>query len=174
MAQKGRYWMDSETGDRYLVLEEGKVTDVAPGQLDLRVLSFARNDLRLPEPEFRKRKSTRINSKSIGRTTRHRQYGIRRGIAMASVAGYQCHHPGLAGDSPIALGARVKAGVSGSCSGSWSTFFMAICYTCAAPGSSGGVLPTYIGMWWVHVVFLIIGFIWIRRQGRFPVRANSA
>ena len=56
VAQKGRYWMDSDTGDRYLVLEDGKVTDVAPGQLDLRVLSFARNDLRLPEPEFRKTK----------------------------------------------------------------------------------------------------------------------
>ena len=64
VAQKGRYWMDPETGDRYLVLEDGKVTDVAPGQLDLRVLSFARNDLRLPEPEFRKRKNAKINSVS--------------------------------------------------------------------------------------------------------------
>jgi len=64
VAQKGRYWMDSSTGDRYLVLEDGKVTDVAPGQLDVRVLSFARNDLRLPEPEFRKRKKAKINSVS--------------------------------------------------------------------------------------------------------------
>jgi len=63
VAQKGYYWMDSETSDRYLILEKGKVVDVAPGQLDLRVLSFARNDLRLPEPESRKRKKTKLDAK---------------------------------------------------------------------------------------------------------------
>jgi lipopolysaccharide export system permease protein len=63
VSKTGRYWMDSDTGDRYLVLEDGKVTDLAPGQLDVRVLGFARNDLRLPEPEFRKRKKAKINSK---------------------------------------------------------------------------------------------------------------
>ena len=36
VAQKGRYWMDVDTGDRYLVLEDGNVVDVAPGQLDIR------------------------------------------------------------------------------------------------------------------------------------------
>ena len=36
-----------------------------------------------------------------------------------------------------------------------------------------GILPTYIGMWWVHLVFLIISFAWVRRQGRFPVKAKS-
>ena len=36
-----------------------------------------------------------------------------------------------------------------------------------------GVLPASIGMWWVHVVFLIISFAWIRRQGRFPIKVSS-
>ena len=32
---------------------------------------------------------------------------------------------------------------------------------------TGGVLPAWIGMWWVHLLFLTISFVWIRRQGRF-------
>lgn len=35
-----------------------------------------------------------------------------------------------------------------------------------------GILPTYIGMWWVHIVFFVISFIWVRHQGRFPVKAT--
>ena len=36
-----------------------------------------------------------------------------------------------------------------------------------------GSLPAYIGMWWVHLVFLVISFVWIHRQGRFPVKAKA-
>lgn len=173
VAQKGRYWMDSETGDRYLVLEEGKVTDVAPGQLDLRVLSFARNDLRLPEPEFRKRKSTRINSKSTAELLDTR--------SMESVAELQWRlSPAISviilgllaiplshSDPREGRGGRIVLGIL------VYILYGNLLYLCRT-WITGGVLPTYIGMWWVHAVFLIIGFIWIRRQGRFPVRANSA
>ncbi len=30
---------------------------------------------------------------------------------------------------------------------------------------AGGQLPAYIGMWSVHIVFLVICFVWVRRQG---------
>ena len=30
-----------------------------------------------------------------------------------------------------------------------------------------GLLPAYIGLWWVHIFFIVITFVWIRRQGRF-------
>jgi len=38
---------------------------------------------------------------------------------------------------------------------------------------AGGQLPAYIGMWSVHIVFLLISFVWVRRQGRFPVKVKS-
>jgi len=28
-------------------------------------------------------------------------------------------------------------------------------------------------MWWVHMVFLLISFIWVRQQGRFRVKAAT-
>jgi len=37
-----------------------------------------------------------------------------------------------------------------------------------------GFLPASIGMWWIHVLFLIISFVWIRQQGRFPVRLEKS
>ncbi len=37
-----------------------------------------------------------------------------------------------------------------------------------------GFLPTSIGLWWVHILFLIISFFWIQRQGRLPVKVTLA
>ncbi len=36
-----------------------------------------------------------------------------------------------------------------------------------------GVLPASIGMWWVHILFLVISFWWIRRQGRFRAKNGN-
>ena len=29
-----------------------------------------------------------------------------------------------------------------------------------------GVLPSFLGMWWVHVLVLVVALFWLRRQGR--------
>jgi len=172
VAQKGRYWMDDDTGDRYLILEQGRVTDIAPGQLDLRVLNFVRNDLRLPEPEFRKRKKIKLDSKSSSE--------LLKDGSQASIAELQWRvSPAITvivlGLLAIPLahsepregrGVRVVLGILvyllyGNLlylSRSWVT---------------EGLLPAYIGMWAVHAAFLIISFVWVRRQGRFPVKVNS-
>ena len=173
VAQKGRYWMDTETGDRYLVLEDGKVTDVAPGQLDLRVLSFARNDLRLPEPEFRKRKNARINSVSSAKLLEDGN--------MESIAELQWRlSPAI---SVIVLGLlAIPLAHSEPREGRGFRIVLGILiyilygnmlYLCRT-WVIEGTLPTYIGMWWVHLVFLIISFAWVRRQGRFPVKVNQS
>ena len=171
VAQKGRYWMDADTGDRYLVLEDGKVTDIAPGQLDLRVLSFARNDLRLPEPEFRKRKNAKINSipsmalfkngdvESIAEL----QWRLSPAISVI-ILGFLAIP--LAHSEPReGRGVRIVLGIL------VYILYGNLLYLCRS-WVIDGVLPPYIGMWWVHLVFLFISFLWIRRQGRFPVKAN--
>lgn len=170
VAQKGRYWMDEATGDRYLVLEDGKVTDIAPGQLDLRVLSFARNDLRLPEPEFRKRKNSDINSipsaelliKGDVESMAELQWRLSPAISVI-VLGLLAIP--LAHSEPReGRGVRVVLGIL------VYILYGNLLYLCRS-WVIEGTIPTYIGMWWVHAIFLIISFLWIRRQGRFPVKA---
>lgn len=171
VAQKGRYWMDSESGDRYLVLENGKVTDVAPGQLDIRVLSFARNDLRLPEPEFRKRKKTKINSKSSlelfndGGVESVAELQWRISPAISVIILGLLAIPLSHSQPREGRGIRIVLGIL------VYLLYGNLLYLCRS-WMIEGVLPTYIGMWWIHIIFLVISFVWIRQQGRFPIKAN--
>ena len=55
VAEKGYYWLDREQGMRYLTLENGQVTEGATNALDFRVMTFSRNDLRLPQQESRRK-----------------------------------------------------------------------------------------------------------------------
>lgn len=50
VAQSGEYWLDPETHERFLTLEDGEVLERRAEGLDVRRLRFVRNDLRLPEP----------------------------------------------------------------------------------------------------------------------------
>ena len=173
VADKGRYWMDADTGDRYLILEDGKVVDVAPGQLDIRVLNFARNDLRLPEPEFRKRKKSRIKSRSSeellddGSAESIAELQWRISPAISAIILGLLAIP-LAHSSPReGRGVRIVLGIL------IYIIYGDMLYLCRS-WVAAGTLPTYIGMWWVHAVFLVISFIWVGQQGRFPVKVKSS
>jgi lipopolysaccharide export system permease protein len=173
VAQSGRYWMDEDSGDRYLSLENGKVVDLAPGQLDLRVLSFARNDLRLPEPEIRKRKKIKLDAVPTTELLSERD--------AASIAEFQWRlTPAITvivlGLLAIPLahsepregrGVRVVLGIL------IYLFYANLLFLCRS-WVADGVLPAYIGMWWVHILFLVISFVWVRQQGRFRVKAAEA
>ncbi len=169
VAQKGSYWMDTGTGDRYLVLENGKVTDVAPGQLDLRVLSFARNDLRLPEPEFRKRKNIGLDAKPSSELLRESnkesvaelQWRLSPAITVL-VLGLLAIP--LAHSEPReGRGARIILGIL------VYLLYGNLVYL-SRSWVADGILPTYIGMWWIHLLFFVFSFVWIRRQGRFRAK----
>jgi len=166
VAHKGRYWMDEATGDRYLVLEEGKVTDVAPGKLDVRVLSFARNDLRLPEPEFRKRKGAKIDSVAsaellaTGDNESIAELQWRLSPAITLVVLGLLAIPLAHSEPREGRGFRVVLGIL------VYILYGNLLYL-SRTWVIEGVLPTWVGMWWVHLLFLCISFVWIRRQGRF-------
>jgi lipopolysaccharide export system permease protein len=171
VAQEGRYWMDSATGDRYLILEDGNIVDVAPGQLDLRTLNFARNDLRLPEPEFRKRKKAKINSKSSldllgdGNPESTAELQWRLSPAITVIVLCLLAIPLSHSEPREGRGVRTVLGIL------IYLLYGNLLYLCRS-WVTAGVLPTFIGLWWVHAVFLIIAFIWIRRQGRFRPRIS--
>lgn len=172
VAQKGRYWMDSDTGDRYLILEQGKVTDIAPGQLDLRILSFARNDLRLPEPEFRKRKKTRTNSipsaelLNTGNLEAIAELQWRLSPAITVIVLGLLAIPLSHSEPREGRGIRIVLGIL------IYLLYGNLLYL-SRSWVADGQLPAYIGMWSVHIVFLVISFVWVWRQGRFPVKAKS-
>ena len=172
VAKKGRYWMDADTGDRYLILEEGKVTDVAPGQLDLRVLSFARNDLRLPEPEFRKRKKTRIDTQPTlelfrdGATESIAELQWRLSPAISVIILGLLAIPLAHSEPREGRGIRIILGIL------VYLLYGNMIYLCRS-WVADGHLPAYIGIWWVHIVFLAFSFVWMRQQGRFPVKMKS-
>ena len=173
VAKQGRYFMDDETGDRYLILEEGKVTDVAPGELDLRVLSFARNDLRLPEPEFRKREKARTNSIpsaelfTLGTPESIAELQWRISPAITVIILGLLAIPLAHSEPREGRGVRVILGIL------IYLLYGNLLYLCRS-WISEGLLPTSIGMWWVHAIFLVISFMWVRRQGRFPIRAEQS
>lgn len=172
VAQKGRYWMDVDSGDRYLILEDGKVTDVAPGQLDLKVLNFARNDLRLPEPEFRKKKNVKVDSTSSlvllneggAESIAELQWRVSPAISVIILGLLAIP---LAHSEPReGRGIRVILGIL-------TYLLYGNLIFLSRSWVSEGYIPTYIGLWWVHLVFLVFSFVWVRRQGRFVSKANS-
>jgi lipopolysaccharide export system permease protein len=172
VSKKGRYWMDIDSGDRYLVLEEGKVVDVAPGQLDMRVLSFARNDLRLPEPEFRKRKKPKINAESSmslllkGDSASIAEIQWRLSPAISVIILGLLAIPLSHSEPREGRGTRIVMGIL------VYLLYGNLLYLCRS-WMIEGALPTWLGMWWVHLIFLVISFAWVRRQGRFRVKAVS-
>jgi len=169
VAQRGSYWMDQETGDRYLILEEGRVTDIAPGQLDLRILDFARNDLRLPEPEFRKRKKTTLDAKPSsdllgeGNAESVAELQWRLSPAIMVVVLGLLAIPLAHSEPREGRGVRIILGIL------VYLLYGNMIYLCRSWVTDGHV-PTYIGLWWVHLLFLAFSFTWIRRQGRFRTR----
>jgi len=172
VAQSGRYWMDEQSGDHYLILEHGKVVDVAPGQLDLRVLNFARNDLRLPKPEVRKKKKIKLNAKpsaellNQGDVASIAEIQWRLTPAISIIVLGLLAIPLAHSEPREGRGVRIILGIL------VYLFYANLLYLCRS-WIAEGVLPVYIGMWWVHAVFLIISFVWVRQQGRFKVRATA-
>ena len=170
VASKGRYWVDGDTGDHFLILEDGKITDILPGQLNFRILNFARNDLRLPQPEVRQRKKTRLDatpsmdllkddSLSSAAELQWRLAPAITAIVLGLLALPLSHSQPREG-----RGVRVVLGFL-----VYLLYGNAL-YLCKS-WIADGVLPAFIGMWWVHLLFLVISFVWIRQQGRFRVRS---
>jgi len=169
VAKRGTYWMDGETGDRFLILEEGNVTEYAAGQLDMRVLNFARNDLRLPEPESRKSKGNKVRSKSSlellneggAESVAELQWRLAPAISVIvlGLLAIPLSHsqPRESRGSRIVLGILIYLLYGNS-------LYLVRTWI------GEGILPVAFGMWWVHIAFLVISFVWIRQQGRMPVR----
>ena len=167
-AETGYYWLDPETGSRYLTLENGQIIEGGPAALDYRIMRFSRNDLRLPDLRERVR-SEPLEAKGSAALLFSREPAEaaemqwRLSPALATIVLGLLAIP-LAHSAPReGRGGRAVLGL-----------FLYASYanvlTMCRSWLAGGVIPPLVGMWWVHLLLLIVALVWLRRQGRMVGR----
>jgi lipopolysaccharide export system permease protein len=163
-AREGAYWVDAESGNRFLTLTDGQVTDGRPNGRDLRVLRFDRNDLQLPDPPRRARKAglesaplADLLSTQGGEAQAELQWRLSPAIAVLvlGLLAIPLSHsaPREGRGARVALGVLIYAIYANllNLSRSWV---------------ASDALPPLIGMWWVHGIALLLAVLWLQRQGR--------
>ena len=163
-AETGYYWLDEKTGNRYLTLENGQITEGGTDSLDFRIMEFARNDLRLPDFEQRG-DSDSIEARRTGallfsgdpEEVAELQWRLSPAIA-AIVLGLLAIP--LSHSAPReGRGGRALLGIL------VYTVYANVLYMCRNWLIKGD-LPAFPGMWWVHALVLIAALVWLHRQGR--------
>lgn len=164
IAQRGEYWMDTASGQRYLTLEDGQIIDSVPGQLDVRQLEFERNDFRLPEQE-RRREQARVETLPspdlLRRGDTEAQAEVQWRVAPAvSVLLLGLLAIPLAHSEPReSRGGRIVIGMLSY------ALYANMLYLSRAWLAEGS-LPPAIGLWWVHALVLLSSMLLLRRQGQ--------
>jgi lipopolysaccharide export system permease protein len=167
-AEKGYYWLDKNTGNRYLTLENGQITEGGIDSLDFGIMNFSRNDLKLPEPE---RRSTDISQEAVSsakillsndpKDAAEIQWRLSPALA-AIVLGLLAiplsHSAPREGRGGRALLGILAYSVYANVLYMWRNWL------------SEGVIPVFLGMWWVHLMVLLVALVWLRRQGRMVGR----
>lgn len=163
-AEKGYYWLDRESGSRYLTLENGQITEGGEAALDFGIMRFARNDLKLPEPENRikpaaleARGSFEIFADDSPESIAEMQWRVSPAIA-AVVLGLLAIP--LAHSAPReGRGGRALLGILAY------TIYANVLYMCRNWVAKGEI-SAFPGLWWVHLLVLIVALLWLQRQGR--------
>jgi lipopolysaccharide export system permease protein len=168
-AAEGEYWLDEESGQRYLTLTDGTVTDSPTGGLDVQVLTFKRNDFLLPEPPQRgeqrtieARRAAELLASGDLESRAELQWRLAPPLAvlvLALLAVPLAHQ-----DPREGRGGRVLLGVFAyAC-------YANLLYLCRG-WIADGTLPAVLGLWWVHGLVLLTALLWLQRQGRMVGKA---
>jgi len=163
-AAKGYYWLDKNTGGRFLTLENGQVTEGGADTLDFGIMRFSRSDTKLPEQESREKSVATDAKKSVDilfsnsvEDAVELQWRIAPALA-AIVLGLMAI-PLAHSEPKEGRGGRALLGI-----------LAYIVYANALYMSRNwllkGDMSIVIGLWWVHLLALVITLVWLRRQGR--------
>lgn len=171
LAERGKYWMDPQSGDRYITLEDGQITETVEGQLDVRLLRFRRNDLRMPEPDRRSttvdlasRPSAELIADGSEASWAELQWRFTPSLMLVVLTFLAVP---LAHSEPReSRGSRVILGILSY------ALYANVLFVCRA-WVAEGALPAWLGLWWTHALVLVVGFVWLSRQGRMP-RGSAA
>jgi len=163
-AEKGYYWLDQNTGSHFLTLENGQVTEGGTETLDFAVMRFSRNDTKLPEQERQvKSQATEAKkSKDIlfsDKTENVVEIQWRIAPALAAIILGLLAIP-LSHSAPKeGRGGRAVLGILAY------MVYVNTLYMCRNWLLKGD-MPIVVGLWWVHLLVLLIALAWLQRQGR--------
>lgn len=164
LAEKGYYWLNAQTGERFLTLENGQITEGGADALDFGMVHFSRNDLRVPEQE-RQRSAPDIEARN--------SMELMNSATLVERAEFQWRiSPALAiiilGVLAIPLAhARPREGRGGRVLlGVLLYLVYANLLYMSRSWVVDGALPMVAGMWWTHAIFGISALYWLQRQGR--------
>ena len=168
-AEKGYYWLDKKTGNRFLTLENGQITEGGSDTLDFGIMRFTRNDLKLPAQEDRvkqeaveTKKSARILFSDSLEDVVEIQWRV--APAIISIVLGLLAIP-LSHSAPKeGRGGRALLGILAY------AVYVNTLYMCRNWLLKGD-MPITLGMWWVHALALVITLIWLQRQGRVVGKA---
>jgi lipopolysaccharide export system permease protein len=163
-AERGYYWLEPETGSRFLTLENGRITEGGADSLDFGIMRFSRNDLKLPETEERARTDaleTRPSSillfSSDPQEATELQWRLTPALAvlvlglLAIPLAHSAPREGRGGRAVLGILAYI--------------IYANGLYMCRNWMAEGG-FPTVPGLWWIHALVLLVALLWLQRQGR--------
>ena len=163
-ANKGYYWLDKESGNRFLTLENGQMTEGGTETLDFGIMHFSRNDLRLPAEEQRVTSETIETKRSIeilfSSKLEHivevqwRLAPVIAVLVLGLMAIPLSHAPPREGRGGRALLGILAYAIY------VNTLYMSRNFLLKED------IPITMGLWWIHALALVITLIWLRRQGR--------
>ncbi len=163
-AEKGYYWLDKNTGNRFLTLENGQATEGGSDTLDFGIMHFSRNDVKLPEQESRIKSEVVEAKRSVdilfsGSVEHIVEIQWRLAPAIAAVVLGLLAIP-LSHSAPSeGRGGRVLLGILAY------MVYVNTLYMCRNWLLKGD-MPISPGLWWIHLLALVIALIWMHRQGR--------
>jgi len=165
-ADRGEFWLDPESGERFITLQDGQITESTAGQLDVRLLNFKRNDLRMPEADVRtgsvelaSRPSTDLIAEGSAASWAELQWRVTPSLLILVLTFLAI--PLSHSDPREGRGGRVVLGIL------VYALYSNTLYLCRS-WVSEGILPVWLGLWWAHGIVITCGLIWLYRQGRMP------
>ncbi|MGE0081979.1 MAG: LPS export ABC transporter permease LptF [Thiohalomonadaceae bacterium] len=164
-AARAHQYTNPDTGDRYLVLEDGYRYEGDPGQPDFRIIRFDTHGVRLEERAVvaSRRSMYSLPTSALLRGGRARQAELQWRLA--------------APISTVLLGLlAVPLARTNPRQGRYGKLFVGLVIyivyynllTVARSWVSRGAVPEWVGMWWVHLLMLGVVLFFLWRHGKMP------
>ncbi len=163
-AKSGRFWVEKETGKRFIELQDGEIIERDLKTKELQKLSFERAQLIIPENEQKTKKDNarRLDSRELlaSSTVADKAELHWRGISAVMALLMAILAIPLSHVAPRdSRGGRIVIGLL--------VYVMYINLLTVARGwLVVGKLPSMLGLWWVHAIFFLLAAVWIWLQRR--------
>ena len=170
IAESGHIERDAKTGDRILILVNGHRYEGQPGKKDYTILDFKRHGIRIEEKQV---EAVQLRRKAMPTQVLLEPHGHRPEM-LGRVTEFQWRVSSALSCIVLALLA-VPLSRSSHRQGRYSRLAIAIVLYILLSNMLNigrtwlqeGQVPTWVGLWWVHIVIVIVAIVLILRQTGF-------